>query len=101
MPGIARKDGIDTISTGHGCDSTTVTDQGSDDVRVNGKGVVRINDLQKTHLILVGASCVPHALTLSTGSGTVRVNGIGVGRKGDSYGSEVLTTGSENVFAGG
>lgn len=101
MPGIARKDGTDTISTGHGCDSTTTTDQGSDNVRVNGKGVVRLNDLQKTHLILVGSSCVPHVLALSSSSGTVRVNSRGVGRRGDSYGPEVLITGSENVFAGG
>jgi uncharacterized Zn-binding protein involved in type VI secretion len=101
MPAISRKGGTDTISTGHGCDATTVTNQGSDNVRVNGIGVVRIGDLQQTHLILVGISCVPHALTLSSGSSTVRANGRGIGRKGDSYGPETLTTGSENVFAGG
>ena len=35
MPAVARKSGTDSISTGHGCDATTVTDQGSSDVFVN------------------------------------------------------------------
>ena len=41
MPAVARKSGTDSISTGHGCDATTVTDQGSSDVFVNAIGAVR------------------------------------------------------------
>lgn len=100
MPAVARKDGVDIISTGHGCDVTTVTDEGSSNVYVNTYGIVRYGDLQKVHLILVGDTCVPHALTLSSCSQTVYVNGLGAGRLGDVYGSEVLITGSETVFFG-
>ena len=45
MPAIARKDGTDTIATNHGCDSTTVTKDGSSNVFINGKGAVRAGDL--------------------------------------------------------
>lgn len=100
MPAVARKDGADTISTGHPCDATTVTDQGSSNVFVNSKGVVRYGDLQQVHNILVGSACVPHVLTLSSCSSTVFVNGLGAGRLGDDYGGEVLITGSETVFFG-
>ena len=44
MPAVSRKDGTDSVSTGHGCDSTTVTDQGSSDVFVNAIGAVRAGD---------------------------------------------------------
>lgn len=101
MPGIARSNGVDTVATGHPCDVVTTTQQGSFNVRVNGTGVVRQDDLQAVHTILVGLSCVPHVLTLSKSSSTVRVNGRGVGRVGDSYGPEVITSGSSNVSAGG
>ena len=100
MPAAARKDGADTIATGHGCDATTVTDQGSSNVFVNGYGAVRFGDLQRVHLIPSGAACVPHALTLSSCSGTVFVNSLGAGRLGDDYGGEALITGSETVFFG-
>ena len=56
---VARNDGTDTIATNHGCDSTTVTDEGSSDVFVNGKGVVRAEDLCEVHLIPAGIVCVP------------------------------------------
>ena len=100
MSAVARKDGTDSISTGHGCDTTTVTDQGSNDVFVNGKGVVRLGDLQSIHNTQAGNSCVPHVLALSSSSLTVFVNGKGAGRKGDVYGNETITTGSEDVFFG-
>lgn len=100
MSAAARKDSTDSISTGHGCDATTVTDEGSSDVFVNTYGVVRYGDLQHVHLIPSGDACVPHALTLSSCSGTVFVNGLGAGRLGDDYGGEVLITGSETVFFG-
>ena len=101
MPAVSRKDGTDSISTGHGCDATTVTDQGSSTVFVNSIGAVRAGDLCRVHLILVGDSCVPHTVPLTSYSGSVFVNSKGVGRQGDSYSGEVLTSGSGNVFAGG
>lgn len=100
MPAVARKDGTDSVSTGHPCDGSTVTDVGSENVFVNGKGVVRLGDLQHVHNLLVGTSCVPHVLALSSSSSTVFVNGKGAGRKGDAYGGEIITSGSENVFFG-
>ena len=101
MPAVARKSGTDSISTGHGCDATTVTDQGSSDVLVNSIGAVRAGDLCQTHLILVGDSCVPHTVSLTSYSSTVFVNGKGIGRQGDQYSGHTLTSGSGNVFAGG
>ena len=99
MPAVARKDGVDTIATGHGCDATTVTDEGSSDVFVNGTGVVREGDLTAVHQILVGIVCVPHTVPLTSFSSDVFVNGLRVGRLGDDYTGEVITSGSPNVFA--
>jgi len=101
MPAVSRKSGTDSISTGHGCDATTVTDQGSSDVIVNGIGAVRAGDLCQVHLIPSGSSCVPHTVPLTSFSSTVFVNGKGVGRQGDQYSGHTLTSGSGNVFAGG
>ena len=101
MPAVARKSGTDSISTGHGCDATTVTDQGSSDVRVNSIGAVRAGDLCQVHLIPAGSSCVPHTVPLTSYSGSVFVNSKGVGRQGDQYSGHTLTSGSGNVFAGG
>lgn len=99
MPGIARKNGVDTIATGHGCDATTVTDTGSSDVFVNGIGVVRKNDLTAVHLIPSGPACVPHVVSLSSYSPDVFANGLNVGREQDSYNGHTLTSGSSTVFA--
>ena len=101
MPAIARKDGADLINTNHGCDSTTVTDQGSFNVFVNSIGAVRADDLHAVHTFPVGPACVPHALPLTSFSSSVFVNSRGVGRLGDDYVGHVLTSGSSNVFAGG
>jgi uncharacterized Zn-binding protein involved in type VI secretion len=103
MPEVARKDGADTIATNHGCDSTTVTDEGSSDVFINSIGAVRAGDLTASHTVEVGDPpvCVPHTVPLSTFSSTVFVNGRGIGRKGDFYNGHQLTSGSPNVFAGG
>lgn len=101
MPAISRKDGTDSIATGHGCDATTVTDQGSSSVFVNSIGAVRQGDLHAVHTFPVGPVCVPHALPLTSFSSSVFVNSKGVGREGDDYVGHVLTSGSSNVFAGG
>jgi hypothetical protein len=101
MPAVARKSGNDSVSTGHGCDATTVTAEGSSDVRVNSIGVVRAEDKCEVHLVLVGDSCVPHTVPLTSYSGTVRANSKGIGRKDDAYSGHAITSGSGNVFAGG
>jgi uncharacterized Zn-binding protein involved in type VI secretion len=101
MPACARKNGTDKVKTNHGCDDQTVTDQGSDNVFINGIGAVRLGDLDKEHQYPVGIGCGSHQVALSTSSGTVFVNGKGIGRVGDSYGEETIITGSPNVFAGG
>lgn len=98
MPQVARKDGVDTVSTGHPCDGTTVTDQGSSDVFINDIGVVRKGDLDQTHLVLLGI-CVPHAVPLTSYSPNVFANDLEIGRLGDDYTGEVITSGSPNVYA--
>jgi len=101
MPAVARKGGEDSVSTGHGCDAITATDQGSSSVFVNSIGVVRAQDLCKVHLVLQGDVCVPHTVPLDTYSGSVFVDSKGVGRKDDAYSGHTITSGSGNVFAGG
>lgn len=101
MPAIARKDGLDTINTNHGCDSITTTKEGSSDVFVNGIGSVRAGDLCEVHTVPSGPACVPHQVPLTTFSTTVFVNGRGVGRLDDEYSGHTITSGSSNVFAGG
>jgi uncharacterized Zn-binding protein involved in type VI secretion len=100
MPGIARKDGKDTVKTNHKCDSTTVTDTGSPNVFANGTGVVRKNDRTKPHK-WPRSGCSNHTPILTTHSPNVFANGLPVGRKGDSYQGETLITGSNNVFVNG
>jgi uncharacterized Zn-binding protein involved in type VI secretion len=100
MPAIARKDGTDTILTGHGCDVTTVTDKGSSDVLVNGIGACRLGDAIRIHTIPYGPYCVSHTAYIIGGSSTVFVNGIPVARLTDSADAGIIVTGSSDVFAG-
>jgi uncharacterized Zn-binding protein involved in type VI secretion len=103
---VARMSSTDTVASPDGsgtcCASPTTqsTDQGSSNVRVNGIGVVRINDAMITHLY-PGSCCNPHAPVLTTSSSTVRVNGKGLGRKNDLYVDHQISSGSPNVFCGG
>lgn len=101
MPGVARKDGKDTIDTNHGCDEKTVTKDGSNNVFVNNIGAVRKDDLCAEHTVPSGTACVPHQVSLTKVSETVFVNNKGVGRKDDFYNGHQVTSGSSNVFAGG
>ena len=100
MPAVARKSGKDTINTGHGCDATTVTNKGSDDVFVNGIGACRKGDELQIHTVPQGKSCVPHTSYINSGSSTVFVNGISIARLGDSADSGSITSGSSDVFSG-
>lgn len=104
--GIARRDGVDQVASpdgsGHCCaePSTQTTWEGSDNVFVNGIGIVREGDAMITHNY-DGPCCVPHAPVLDTFSGTVYCNGKRVGRVGDAYGGDhIIITGSTNVIVG-
>tara|TARA_A100001201_G_scaffold6597_1_gene10866 strand:- start:629 stop:892 length:264 start_codon:yes stop_codon:yes gene_type:complete len=87
MPGIARN-GTD-IAGG-------VAIQGSTNVNVNGKGVVRLGDRVASH------GLPPHTPTppMTSSSSTVKVNSIGVVRAGDSASCGHTISGSANVNAG-
>jgi uncharacterized Zn-binding protein involved in type VI secretion len=99
MPAIARKDGVDTVSINHPtCQGSTVTDAGSADVFVNGIGIVRKDDVVKSHTFAPPA-CPSHAPGLVTFSPDVFVNSLNVGRLGDKYGCGAsISSGSPNVF---
>jgi len=102
MPAVSRKSGTDSIATNHGCDGSTVTDQGSGDVFINNIGVVRLGDQNQSHRVS-GRNCsVRHSVPLSSASPNVFANNLAIGRLGDKYGgTESLTSGSSNVFANG
>ena len=84
MSGVARKD-LDVAGG--------IAIEGSDNVLVNGYGVVRIGDKVASH----GLS--PHSPTppMIEGSINVLVNGIGVVRAGDKANCNHIITGSSNV----
>ena len=74
---------------------------GSSNVKVNGIGVSREDDVNTSHL-LPGSPCPTHAESITTGSTTVKVNGKGCGRVGDGITDcTSVAAGSSNVFAGG
>ena len=84
--------------SGHGCFPPRASLEGSPDVFVESKGVVRVGDSWAIH------SCPkipPHAGTQAEGSETVFINGKGIAREGDSIscGSKAMG-GSRSVFAG-
>jgi uncharacterized Zn-binding protein involved in type VI secretion len=99
MPAISRVG--DSLTTGHGCDSTTIIESGSPNVFVNGLAVARIGDPTPIHLEPGGAGCVPHVAVITEGSSSVFVNGLAVARVGDAVDIGAMTQGSPNVFAGG
>ena len=87
MPGISRN-GQDVAGG--------VAIQGSSNVNVNSKGVVRLGDKVASHGI------APHSPTppMTSSSNTVKVNSIGVVRAGDSASCGHTISGSNNVNAG-
>jgi hypothetical protein len=99
MPAVARKDGVDSVSTNHGCDGSTVTDTGSGNVFANNIGVVRANDLDRVHRYGGRGCSLQHQQALSSYSGNVFANNKNIGRLGDAYGGETISSGSPNVFA--
>jgi len=104
MDRVARGEFQDGVNTNHGCDVVTTTLGASPSVFVNGIGVHRRTDLNTSHKFPCGDSCCPHQTRIVLGSTTVFANNPprGVARVGDLYdGGEEVSTGSENVFAGG
>ena len=87
MPGISRN-GQDVAGG--------VAIEGSSNVNVNSKGVVRLGDKVASHGI------APHSPTppMTSSSTTVKVNSIKVVRAGDSASCGHTISGSNNVNAG-
>ena len=102
MPAIARKDATDTVAINHAtCQGSTVTDEGSSNVFVNGIGVVREGDKVKSHTPSPPA-CPSHAPPLSTFSPNVYANGKKIGRLGDQFECGAsISSGSPDVYANG
>ena len=87
MPGISRN-GQDVAGG--------VAIEGSSNVNVNSKGVVRLGDKVASH------GLPPHSPTppMVTSSTSVKVNGFGVVKAGDSASCGHTISGSSNVNAG-
>lgn len=101
MPAVVRVG--DSLSTGHPCDtSTTLSGANQGSVYVNGTILAAVVGAPTaTHDILVEDICVPHEAQLNAGSSTVFVENTPLGRVGDSADAGSMTSGSDNVFAGG
>ena len=98
MPAVVREG--DPLSTGHGCDGTTVlasTLQPS--VFANGILVAVVGTPTVSHTIPSGNSCVPHVAFLNSGSPSVTIGGVPVGRVGDSADAGAMTGGSPTITA--
>ena len=101
MPSVATNGSACT--TGHGCDTTTTVNGGSDNVIIDNKGVARKNHPLASHTIPQGPNCIPHPnQKVNEGSASVFVNGEPIARVGDSVdiGGQI-TSGEGNVVAGG
>jgi uncharacterized Zn-binding protein involved in type VI secretion len=98
---IARGSGTDSVNTGHGCDTTTVTAACSGNVKANGIGIVRFGDAVQSHLY-PAPFCVPHAPTMDTlCASKVFVNGKKAAYLGSKYGgTHDVSSGSSNVYVG-
>lgn len=77
---------------------TSVGEVNNKNVYVNGKLIVVAGNRVAPH---PRAPCVPDTSTLSSFSSSVRIGGRGIGRIGDEYGPNIITQGSQDVFAGG
>lgn len=103
MPSVARA--LDTVLSvdgfGRNCAfplETTVGEVNDRNVKVNGRLVPVAGNRVTPHPRI---GCVTEDPPLTTFSATVRIGGNGIGRIGDRYTpGNVITQGSENVFAG-
>ena len=101
MPKISRKG--DSLTTGHICVATTTLDTPTQSkVFATGELIARITDPTVTHLVPpIIPPCSSHASTVKVGSDSVFVESLACARIGDSADAGAMTTGSDNVFAGG
>ena len=93
-----------SVTTGHGCDSTTTISAGSTDVLMNNgsQKVAREGDALAAHTLPSGSQCIAHpGQVVNVGSATVFVNDKPIARKGDScdIGGQVTDSNSK-VIAG-
>ncbi|MFA6198945.1 MAG: PAAR domain-containing protein [Bacteroidales bacterium] len=88
---------IGDISTGHDCHPPQIAIKGSNNVKINGRGALRLGDKFSPHCCEF--EC--HPGFLAEGSSTVTINGIPAGRIQDSIGcGGSVATGSSNVMIG-
>ena len=104
MRGVARQN--DTVATGHGCDTTTTIQEGSPNVRINGRGAAYANAALAAHTITNPAPppappCIGHTAKVNAGYGSVLVNGRPIARVGDSADLGQISTGSADVLTSG
>lgn len=100
MPLAARQG--DTVSTGHGCDSTTTLAAPSQStVFVAGKLWCRLGDLTVSHDVPSGLVCVAHTAPITGSSDTVFVAGIKCARVTDGADAGTISASTQGtVFAG-
>jgi len=99
MPSACRKG--DSLSTGHGCTSTTTLDTpGQGTVFINGILAARQGDPTVSHTTSPPL-CPAHVANVNVGSGNVFICGSNAARVGDSADAGSMTSGSSNVFIGG
>jgi uncharacterized Zn-binding protein involved in type VI secretion len=116
MPGLARKDGIDTVAapdgtpktpcdSGFKCDGPSIqyTDKGSSTVSVGGIGVVREGDTMTPHTT-IPCGCPTHVPPMVSCSAFISVEGKRLARLGDLYiadgVSHPISSGSDTVSDG-
>lgn len=87
-------------TTGHGPYKPRASTSASGDVKVNGIGVVRLDDTWAPHTPPPNNTHANEVGIGSSGSGTVRVNNKPVARIGDAVEADTIAAGSSSVFAG-
>jgi uncharacterized Zn-binding protein involved in type VI secretion len=88
-------------TTGHGPYKPRANNAASGNVKVNGKGVIRMGDGWNPHTPPppdIHAGETNHTTTVA--STKVFANGKGIARIGDSVEDDTIAAGSTNVFAG-
>lgn len=99
MP-LAAREG-DAVSTGHGCDGSTVLDTpGQGTVWIENKLACRLGDLTVSHAVPSGDACVPHTAPITGSSGTVYIENVLAARKTDGCDAGSITGSASFTFIG-
>lgn len=92
----------DSLSTGHGCSSsTTLSTPPQTKVTIGGDLVAIVGTPTVAHPFPPSPACAPHVAFLNKGSAKVTIGGIPVGRVDDSADAGLMISGSSKVSAGG